>query len=194
MGRYHGDLVVIGVDVLLHRRSLRRQARPVVRPVLRGKGLRDIERASRGGRPRHGRPAFETLTGAALERLANRIEDAGGDELDVDLDDGVLTVETGSGVQFLINRHAANWSWTMKMFMGVAVLAMALLIGGAGSVKAGLGEWTVRSSTNEFTDVEHHAETCFTDHPPAHRFSVFVGRSTDRRGVIDYPAWLVLTI
>lgn len=53
-------------------------------------------------------PAFETLARAVLERLANRIEDAAGDELDVELDDGTLTVETGSGAQFLINRHAPS--------------------------------------------------------------------------------------
>ena len=53
-------------------------------------------------------PAFEALARTTLERLANRIEEAAGDELDVDLDDGVLTVETASGAQYLVNRHAPS--------------------------------------------------------------------------------------
>lgn len=76
-------------------------------------------------------PAFETLAGAALERLANRIEDAAGDELDVDLDDGVLTVETGSGAQFLINRHAPSGElWLSSPVSGAGHFARNAETGG----------------------------------------------------------------
>lgn len=50
--------------------------------------------------------AFEALAGVALERLMNALEAAAGDALDIDLDDGVLTVELESGAQYLVNRHA----------------------------------------------------------------------------------------
>jgi frataxin len=50
---------------------------------------------------------FETLADVMLGRIQSAIEAAGGD-LDVELVDGVLTVETESGGKFLVNKHGPN--------------------------------------------------------------------------------------
>ena len=51
---------------------------------------------------------FETRAATALEHLMDRIEDAGGSDLEVDLEDGVLTIELASGAEYLLNRHAPS--------------------------------------------------------------------------------------
>ncbi len=48
--------------------------------------------------------AFEALAGATLERWAEVIED-GCDDVDVDCDGSVLTVELEDGRIFIVNRH-----------------------------------------------------------------------------------------
>ena len=48
---------------------------------------------------------FESLAAATLQRFAQRIEDAA-DDLDVELEEGILTVETPDGATYLINKHA----------------------------------------------------------------------------------------
>ena len=50
---------------------------------------------------------FETLADAMLGRIQSALEAAGGD-LDVELVEGVLTVETESGGKFLVNKHGPN--------------------------------------------------------------------------------------
>ena len=51
---------------------------------------------------------FEARAGDTLARLMDRIEDAAGDAAEVDLEDGVLTVELESGGSYLLNRHAPS--------------------------------------------------------------------------------------
>ncbi len=48
--------------------------------------------------------AFEALAGATLERWAEAIED-GCEDVDVDCDGSVLTVELEDGRIFIVNRH-----------------------------------------------------------------------------------------
>ncbi len=50
--------------------------------------------------------AFETLAGAELQSLADRLEDALGDVADVDFDAGILTIALDRGGQFVVNKHA----------------------------------------------------------------------------------------
>lgn len=50
--------------------------------------------------------AFESLAVQTLQRFAARIERATM-ELEVDLEDGVLNIETGDGAIYLVNKHTA---------------------------------------------------------------------------------------
>lgn len=52
--------------------------------------------------------AFETLAAATLERLAERLEEALADDLDVELRGGILTLELEDGRQFIVNKHGPN--------------------------------------------------------------------------------------
>lgn len=52
--------------------------------------------------------AFEGLASATLARLAERIEDAIGDDADVELRAGILTIELPDGAQFVVNKHGPN--------------------------------------------------------------------------------------
>ena len=52
--------------------------------------------------------AFHAAADRTLAALLERIEDALGDELDVDLQGGILTIELASGAQYVINKHAPN--------------------------------------------------------------------------------------
>ncbi|MBL8660051.1 MAG: iron donor protein CyaY [Rhodospirillales bacterium] len=52
--------------------------------------------------------AFQAEADKALAILLERIDDALGDELDVDLQGGVLTIDLDSGGQYVINKHAPN--------------------------------------------------------------------------------------
>jgi frataxin len=52
-----------------------------------------------------GDSGFETQVQRMLERIASALEDAGADDLDVDLTDGVLTIEDDAGRTYVINRH-----------------------------------------------------------------------------------------
>jgi CyaY protein len=49
---------------------------------------------------------FEKKAGATLSRLFSSLEQAS-EDLDVDLADGILTVEFEDGAKFIINSHAA---------------------------------------------------------------------------------------
>ena len=50
---------------------------------------------------------FDRLASATLDRLAERLEE-GLDDADVELREGVLTVELAGGAQYVFNRHAPN--------------------------------------------------------------------------------------
>ncbi len=52
-----------------------------------------------------GEAAFESLAAETLERFAARIEDATM-ELEVDLVEGVLNIETEDGATYLVNKHS----------------------------------------------------------------------------------------
>ncbi len=52
--------------------------------------------------------AFETLAERTLSRYFDRIETALGDEVEVELRGGVLTIELADGRQYVINKHVPN--------------------------------------------------------------------------------------
>ena len=49
---------------------------------------------------------FLGLAEGTLERLAEAIEDALGDELDVEMDGGILTIALSDGGQYIVNKNA----------------------------------------------------------------------------------------
>ncbi len=48
---------------------------------------------------------FESAADGTLADLMDRIDDALGDQMDVELEAGVLTIELDDGAQYLINKH-----------------------------------------------------------------------------------------
>lgn len=55
-----------------------------------------------------GESAFQAEADRTLADLLERIEDSLGDELDVDLQGGILTIDLATGGQYVINKHAPN--------------------------------------------------------------------------------------
>jgi frataxin len=53
-------------------------------------------------------PEFERQAGKVLDTLMAQIEDQAGDDLEVDLVGGILTIGLPRGGQYLINKHAPN--------------------------------------------------------------------------------------
>lgn len=51
---------------------------------------------------------FHSLADACLADLADRIEAALGDEVDVELQGGVMTLALTNGGQYVVNKHAPN--------------------------------------------------------------------------------------
>ncbi len=51
---------------------------------------------------------FEIRADEILEHLMDTLESALGDQLDVDLEQGILSIELDSGGQYVINKHAPN--------------------------------------------------------------------------------------
>lgn len=51
---------------------------------------------------------FEARADEILEHLMETLEKTLGDELDVDLEDGILSIELDSGGQYVINKHRPN--------------------------------------------------------------------------------------
>jgi len=49
--------------------------------------------------------AFQSAADATLTGLMDKIDEALGDQLDIDLEAGVLTIELETGAQYLINKH-----------------------------------------------------------------------------------------
>ena len=77
--------------------------------------------------------SFATLVQEVLERIANALEDAGADDLDLDLTDGVLTIEDDAGRTWVVNRHVPlKQMWLSSPVSGAAHFAW----------KAEAGRWT----------------------------------------------------
>jgi iron-sulfur cluster assembly protein CyaY len=53
-------------------------------------------------------PEFERQAGRVLDRLMQEIEDQAMDDLDVDLEGGILSVVLPDGGTYLVNKHAPN--------------------------------------------------------------------------------------
>jgi frataxin len=51
---------------------------------------------------------FSALAGATIERMADSLDEAVGDRLDVDLQGGILTLTLADRSQYVINQHAPN--------------------------------------------------------------------------------------
>ena len=67
---------------------------------------------------------FHAVADATLAGLFEAIDDALGDDLDVDLQGGVLTIELESGDQYVINKHAPNRQiWLSSPASGAAHFA-----------------------------------------------------------------------
>ncbi len=69
---------------------------------------------------------FETLAEAALQSIADTLEDADADNLDVELEEGVLTIEVDDGGTFLLNKHAPmKQLWLSSPKSGASHYALA---------------------------------------------------------------------
>jgi frataxin len=53
-------------------------------------------------------PEFERQAGKVLDRLMQEIEEQAMDDLDVDLEGGILSIGLPGGGTYLINKHAPN--------------------------------------------------------------------------------------
>ncbi len=51
---------------------------------------------------------FAALADATLERMADAVDDALGDTVDVDLQGGILTLSLPGGGQYVLNKHGPN--------------------------------------------------------------------------------------
>lgn len=68
--------------------------------------------------------SFAKLADDALAGLMQRIEDALGDRADVDLRDGVLTIDLDEGGCYVVNKHAPNRQiWLSSPFSGATHFA-----------------------------------------------------------------------
>jgi len=67
------------------------------------------------------RDTFETEADTTIEGLFDAIDEALGDVVDVDLQEGILTIELESGGQYVINKHAPNRQiWMSSPISGAA--------------------------------------------------------------------------
>jgi len=65
--------------------------------------------------------AFEDLAEKTIESLFDSIDEAIGDDADVDLENGILTVELEDGRQYVINKHSPNQQiWLSSPISGAA--------------------------------------------------------------------------
>jgi len=53
-------------------------------------------------------PEFERQAGKVLNRLMQEIEDQALDDLDVDLEGGILSIDLPDGGTYLVNKHGPN--------------------------------------------------------------------------------------
>ncbi|MGE5516728.1 MAG: iron donor protein CyaY [Bacteroidota bacterium] len=69
---------------------------------------------------------FATLADEVLDHLSDAIDDALGDEIDVDLQGGILTLALSGGGQYIINKHAPNREiWLSSPVSGAVHFAYA---------------------------------------------------------------------
>lgn len=67
---------------------------------------------------------FSTLADHMLERINDAVDEALGDEIDVDLLGGILTLSLNAGGQYVINKHAPNREiWLSSPISGAAHFA-----------------------------------------------------------------------
>ena len=63
--------------------------------------------------------SFENLAEETLENLFEGIDEAIGEDADVDFDNGILNIELADGRQYVINKHAPNMQiWMSSPFSG----------------------------------------------------------------------------
>lgn len=64
---------------------------------------------------------FEDLAEKTLEGLFDALDEAIGDDADVDIENGILTVELEDGRQYVINKHTPNKQiWLSSPISGAA--------------------------------------------------------------------------
>lgn len=67
---------------------------------------------------------FSTLADDMLERIADAVEAALGDDIDVDFHGGILTLSLEEGGQYVLNKHAPNREiWLSSPVSGAAHFA-----------------------------------------------------------------------
>lgn len=81
---------------------------------------------------------FEDLAEETLDGLFDAIDDAIGDDVEVDFDNGILTLELQDGRQYIINKHAASKEiWVSSPVSGAAHYAYDLEAGNWISTREG---------------------------------------------------------
>ncbi len=81
-------------------------------------------------------PTFERVAGETLERYTARLEEADG--LDVELQGGVLTIETDAGKTFVLNKHAPlKQLWLSSPVSGASHYAFDAASGGWVATRGG---------------------------------------------------------
>ena len=74
---------------------------------------------------------FDTLAEQTLNHFLDTIDDALGDILDVDMDNGMLTIKAESGAQYIINKHGPNRQiWVSSPLSGASHYAFDETRGG----------------------------------------------------------------
>lgn len=82
--------------------------------------------------------AFEDLAEETLERLFGALDEAIGDDADVDFEGGILTIELEDGRQYIINKHAASQEiWVSSPVSGAAHYAYDMEAGAWVSTRGG---------------------------------------------------------
>ncbi len=67
---------------------------------------------------------FEKLASAVIDRFAEAIDDALGDQIDVDMHGGILTLTLPGKAQYIINKHGPNREiWLSSPVSGAAHFA-----------------------------------------------------------------------
>ena len=68
--------------------------------------------------------SFSKIADDTLASLMQNIEDVLGDRADVDLQDGILTIDLDEGGHYVVNKHMANRQiWLSSPFSGAAHFA-----------------------------------------------------------------------
>mgnify|MGYP000607187165 CR=1 FL=1 len=65
--------------------------------------------------------AFEDMAEKTLEALFSELDEAVGDDADVDYEGGILTIELEDGRQYIVNKHSASKEiWVSSPVSGAA--------------------------------------------------------------------------